>query len=149
MGHAHELDPKGSYLEGPALRTGLYELGAGGHPVLVQLRLHEAEGEAGAVDPRHLHLPQEVGKSAHVVLVGVREDHADEGDPLLLQVREVGQHEIDPEMLVPGEREPGVDEEAALVRLEQGHVLADLAQPAQRDDAKRRAGHAWIVAPPA
>src|SRR5438874_5596813 len=38
-------------------------------------------------------------------------------------------------MLVAREREPGVDDDDRAVRLVDGHVLADLAEAAERDDA--------------
>ncbi len=53
------------------------------------------------------------------------------------EVREVGQDEVDAEVLVAREREPGVDDDALVAELEDGHVLADLAEPAERDDPKR------------
>ena len=40
-------------------------------------------------------------------------------------------------MLVAREREPGVDEDALAAELVERHVLADLAEPAERDDAER------------
>jgi hypothetical protein len=83
-----------------------------------------ATGRQLAVHPRH---------GADVVLVAVREDHG--GQPLgaLAHVGEVGQHEINAVHL--GRREPhaGVDEHHRVAVLEHGHVLADLAQPAERE----------------
>ena len=71
-----------------------------------------------------------------MVLVRVREDDgADVGLPLD-EVREVRQDEVDAEVLVAREREAGVDDERAPVVLEHGHVLADLAEAAERDHAQ-------------
>ena len=75
------------------------------------------------------------GSAADVVLVPVREH--DRADGLVEEVREVGQDEVDPEVLVAGEGEPGVDDDAVVAVLEHGHVLADLAEPAERDDPER------------
>src|SRR5438477_502672 len=50
------------------------------------------------------------------------------------QVREVGQHQIDAEVLVAREREARVDDDDLAVGLEDGHILADLAEAAKRDD---------------
>ena len=65
-----------------------------------------------------------------MVLVGVRED--DRADLPALEVAEVGEDQIDAEMLVAREREPGVDHERLPSELEDGHVLADLAESAER-----------------
>ena len=52
---------------------------------------------------------------------------------VLAQVGEVGQHEVDAEHLVAREGDAGVDDDDALGRLDHRHVLADLADPAERD----------------
>src|SRR5205085_9821330 len=41
----------------------------------------------------------------------------------------------------------GIDHEAAVLVLEHGHVLADLAEPAERNDAKERTWHRRSVSP--
>ena len=52
-----------------------------------------------------------------------------------------GQDEVDAEVLVAREREPGVDDDDLAAVLVDGHVLADLAEAAERDDAQcSRAG---------
>ena len=81
-------------------------------------------------------LAQQVRQRADVVLVAVREDDA--RDALVAQVAEVGQDEVDAEVLVAREREPGVDDDDLAAVLVDGHVLADLAEAAERDDPKRR-----------
>ena len=70
-----------------------------------------------------------------MVLVSVREHHRLHHRLALSQVREVGQDEIDAEVLVAREGEPGVDHDDRPVRLVDGHVLADLAEAPERDDA--------------
>ena len=50
------------------------------------------------------------------------------------QVGKVRQDEVDAEVLVAREREPGVDDDDGAVGLVHGHVLADLAEAAERDD---------------
>src|SRR6185503_20630636 len=50
------------------------------------------------------------------------------------EVGEVGQHEVDAEVLVTRERETRVDDDALVADLEDGHVLPDLAESAERDD---------------
>ena len=50
-----------------------------------------------------------------------------------LQVAEVGEDQVDAEVLVAREREPRVDHDRLPAELEDGHVLADLAEAAERD----------------
>ena len=59
----------------------------------------------------------------------------------LAQVLEVGQNEVDAEVLVAREGEAGVDDDDPVVALHHRHVLPDLAQAAERNDA-RALGHA-------
>ena len=66
---------------------------------------------------------------------------------VLAEVLEVGQHEVDAEMLVAWERQPGVDDDDAAVGFDHGQVLADLAQAAERDDS-RALGHSQSVFSP-
>ena len=103
-------------------------------PVLVELRLDERKREARRDHERHAHLAHEVRQRADVVFVAVREDDGAHHLLPLAQIREVGQHEVDAEMLVAREREAGVDDDDRAVRLVDGHVLADLAEAAERDD---------------
>ena len=102
--------------------------------VLVELRLDEREREARRDHERHPHLAHEVRERADVILVAVREDDGAHHLLAVAEVREVGQDEVDAEMLVAREREPGVDDDDRSVRLVDGHVLADLAEAAERDD---------------
>ena len=70
-----------------------------------------------------------------MILVPVGEDHG--LDRPVVEVREVREHEVDAEVLVARERETGVDDDRRLAELEDGHVLPDLAETAERDDPER------------
>jgi len=67
--------------------------------VLVELRLEQAERQPRRDDLLHRHLAQEVRKAADVILVAVRDDHR-EDVVAALEVRDVGQDEVDAEVLV-------------------------------------------------
>src|SRR5439155_17379810 len=99
------------------------------------LRLHEAEGQSRTEDDRNSHLAHQVRERAHVILVPVRQHDAADHVLALDQVREVGEDEVDAEMLVAREREPGVDDHDRSLRLVGGHVLPHLAEAAEWDDA--------------
>ena len=70
-----------------------------------------------------------------MVLVAVGEDDALDPVGVLAQVREVGEDEVDAGHVGVGEHQPAVDDEDAAVDLEAEAVAADLAQPAEEDDA--------------
>ena len=138
---ADEADPEAADLDGVLLRPGLLQLDRVQEPVLVQPRLGEAERESGAPDLGNLDLAEEVRKRSDVVLVRVRED---DGADSLLSIGEVGhvrEDQVDAEVLVSRERQPGVDDHDVVVELVDGHVLADLADTAERDDPKRLPSH--------
>ncbi len=103
--------------------------------VLVQLRLHHRERQAGRDHLLHVHLAQHVRQGADVILVTVGED--DRVQRPVHEVGEVRENEVDAEVLVARKRQPGVDQDAVVTELVEGHVLADLAEPAERDDAER------------
>ncbi len=55
----------------------------------------------------------------------------------LLEVGDVGDDEVDAEHLLVGEHQAAVDDDDVVAVLEHVHVLADLADAAERDDAER------------
>ena len=105
--------------------------------MLVELRLDQPERQ---LRPDHLvavDLAQEVRQPADVVLVPVREH--DRVDAAVAEVADVRQDEVDAEVLVAREGQPGVDDHDVVAVLVDGHVLADLAEAAERNDAKAHA----------
>ena len=68
--------------------------------------------------------------------MAVRDDDRLDVRGALAQVGEVGQHEVDADHLRRREAQPDVDDDDAVVVLDDRHVLADLAQPAERQDAR-------------
>ena len=71
-----------------------------------------------------------------MVLVTVRDDdRLDVGDALA-QVREVRQHEVDAHHLGRREAQAAVDDDHPAVVLDDRHVLADLADASEREDAE-------------
>jgi hypothetical protein len=133
--HPDEVQRERTDLDRRVRRIDLLELRRVRQAVLVELRLDQPEREPGREHAADLDLAQHVRERADVVLMPVREH--DRVHPDVLEVAEVGQHEIDAEVLVPREREPGVDDDRSSVVLVDGHVLADLAEPAERDDPDR------------
>ena len=69
-----------------------------------------------------------------MILVAVREDDRPDLVGVIPQVAEVREDEVDAEVLVPREGEPGIDDDDRAVALVDGHVLPDLAEAPEGDD---------------
>jgi hypothetical protein len=137
----HELHAEGPNVDRPGLWPRFYEVGRLQQPVLVEARLGESEGQTSAPHLGNANLAQQIRESADVILVGVREDHGADAVPPVGQIGEVREDQVDAEVLVAREREPGVENDDVFAKLEGGHVLADLPDTAQRDDAQGLRSH--------
>ena len=134
--HADELDAERPGSSGSSCRRLHFdELRRLTHAVLVELRLHEPQRQARRHDRLDVDLAQEVREAAHVVLVTMGQ--YDRPNLAPLQVADIGQEEIDSQVLVAREGEARVDDEDLARGLVHGHVLADLAEAAERDDPQR------------
>ncbi len=131
MRHADELDAERTEIDRTCVGIGLAQLGRAQEPMLVELRLDEAERQPRRPDLRDLHLAQEVRQRTDVILVGVRQD--DRANRAVAEIAEVGKDQVDSEVLVARERHAGVDDDALVAELVDRHVLADLAQSPERD----------------
>ena len=105
--------------------------------VLLDLVAEQAAGERRGVDRARPGTRQDVRQAADVVLVGVGDEERLDVGLALLQVGDVGDDEVDPEHLLVGEHQAAVDDDDVVAVLEHVHVLADLADPAERDDPER------------
>ena len=131
-----ELHRALSDLDRPGFGIDLPELGRAEQAVLVELRLDQAHRQARRPDLVHAALAQEIRKPADVVLVRVREQHRADRPFPVAEVGEVREDQVDAEVLVPREREPRVDHESVVPRLDDRHVLADLAEASERNDPR-------------
>src|SRR6266511_5019635 len=111
--------------------------------VLPDLVAQEAAGERAGIDRDSWELGQHVWQPTHVVLVCVGDQEGPDVGPAFLEIGDVGDDEVDVEHLLVREHEPAIDHDDVVAVLEDVHVLADLANPAEGDDSKRRAavGH--------
>ena len=110
--------------------------------VLVELGARHRDRQLAAVGDRDLvlaELAQDPRQRAEVVLVAVGDDERLDVVRALAQVREVRQDEVDAHHLRRREAQAGVDDDDPAVVLDDRHVLADLAEPAEREDAQRAA----------
>ena len=129
--HAHELEPEWTDVEGRALGVDLAQLGRAQQPVFVELRLDEAEGEPRRPHLAHGDLAHQIRKRADVILVRVRQHHR--ANLAVAEVAEVRKDQVDAEVLVARECHSGIDDQPLAAELVHGHVLADLAEAAERD----------------
>ena len=144
---ADELGLERADLHRLAARVDLDQLRVVAHAVLVELRLDQAERQPRAPDLGHADLAHEVRQRADVILVAVRQDDRSQRAGRIAQVAEVGQHEVDAQHLVAREAETRVDQDPLAILLDHGHVLADLAETAEGDDANDADVIAWPSRP--
>ena len=71
-----------------------------------------------------------------MILVAVRDHDPTQLVDALGHVRHVGNDQIDAQHLLVGEHESGIDEHEVVAILQDHHVLADLAETAQRYDGQ-------------
>jgi hypothetical protein len=132
MRNADGHDAKGPECEAPAGEH-LNEFGVVEEAVLVELAFDVSESELGAVDG-YIELGENPGQAADVVLVTVgKDDGANEG-PILNEVADVGDDDVDAEELFLGEHEAGVNDDDVVTETEGEAVHAELAESTERDD---------------
>ena len=100
--------------------------------VFLQLELDERGGERRGVQ-RHVELPEHIGDGADVVLVAVGEDDAPHAALVGLEIADIGEDAVDAVHILVREAHPAVDHDDIAAELIGGHVLADLAETAERD----------------
>ena len=105
--------------------------------VLTQLLRQQRQRQFGPDEWDIGSLSQQVRHSADVILVTVSEHQADHVVQPLADGVEARQDQIDARMIIFGKQHAAVDQQQLAVELHNGHVAADVAQTAQRDDAHR------------
>jgi hypothetical protein len=101
--------------------------------VFVEAAAHEAEGEARSVHGQLADRAQQIRQRPDVVQVPVGEDDRVDRVAALLEVGEVGQHEVDADLLAAREGDAAVDDHEPVAELDDVEVLADLPRAAQGD----------------
>ena len=82
----------------------------------------------------HIHLLEDVGDGADVVLVAVGDEEAADAALILDEVGHVRDDAVNAVHIVPGEGHAAVHNDDLAAVLIGGHVFADLIQTAQGDD---------------
>ena len=108
--------------------------------VLLQLGVDERQRELGADQRDVAPLAQQVGHAADVVLVAVGQHDRDDVVHPVPDRGEVGEDDVDARLVLLGEEDAAVDDQQLAGVLEDRHVAADLAEPAQRDHAQAALG---------
>ena len=134
--HVDEFHGKAARLDDVALGDHVQR----GHvlqPVLLQLVLAQRQGQLRAVDRRG-QVAQHIGHRADVVLVAVGDEIAPDLLPVVLQIAGIGNDEIHPRHILPGEYAAEVDDDDVVLIFKYRQVFADFAQAAQRYDLQFR-----------
>ena len=108
--------------------------------VLFELRLDERQRHRRPVD-RAVEVRQHVRHRADVILVAVGEDERLDLASSRLEVREVGDDQVDAELIGIRKHDARVNEDRGVLPGHRHHVHAELAEPAQRDDLERGRRH--------
>ena len=94
--------------------------------------------ESPVPDDRHVEFPEKVGYAADVIFVPMSHEHRAKLLGPVTDVAEVIDDHVDAEHFVVGKHQTAIDRDEIVVGLDDGHVPADLAASADRDDAKIR-----------
>ena len=113
----------------------LHHAGDGLDAVFFELGFDERDRQLRTEDRDVALAAQQVGNGADVVFVAVGEDEADDVIEAVVEVGEIGEDEVDAGLVLFGEEHTAVDDEEFAVVFEDGHVAADFAESAERDDA--------------
>ena len=123
------IDRKELGLEAPKLndiaRFDFYELSVL-DLMFLELALNETKRHLRAVNRHgHVQILVEIGQTARMVLMAVRDDDATQLVCMLEHIRVIGQNEVDARMIVIWEHETRIVEHHVVAALEHSHVLAD------------------------
>ena len=99
--------------------------------VLTQLVAHQSEGERRSVE-RYVDPREKEGKSADMVLMTVGQDDASHLVGVLLDIGKVRYHQIDAQHVAVRERHAAVHDQHIALALDQGDILADLVESAEK-----------------
>ena len=109
------------------------ELDGLGKAVLLQLELDQPRGQACAVDG-HIHLLEDIGDRADVVLVSVGDEETADTVCVLDKIGHIGYEQVNAVHTVVREAHAAVDNDQLAAVLINGHILADLIETAKRDN---------------
>ena len=101
--------------------------------VFPEFLFHEPKREAGAVD-RDLYLAQKKGEGADMVFVPVGQHYAPDAFLVLEKIGKIRDDDIHAEHFRIGKHESGVYDDHVAAVFQDGHIQADLADTAERDD---------------
>jgi len=113
------------------------------YPVLLQLQIHQSQGQLGAVKG-HGHLPEHIGRCADVILVAVGQQHTADAAAVFDQVRNIGDHQVYAQHILLGKNRAAVHNENILAVFNDGNVFAELVHAAQGDDLESLFGSCHV-----
>ena len=129
----HELDVDRTERQTVA-RLDLHEVRFA-HLVLARFGFDQRDRHRRSGDRRARELAQKIRDAADMIFVPVRHHDAAQLVRALANVGEIVDDHVDAEHLFVGEHQAAVDHDQIVVRLDDRHVAADFAAPAEGDDA--------------
>ena len=115
-------------------RQHLDQVGVVEQPMFIQLALHQGEREFCAVN-RHIQLRKNPGKSANMIFVSMGQEDCLNFVPVLGQVADVRNDDIDAEELFFRKHQAGVDDNNVVLPTERHAVHPELAKASQWNHA--------------
>ena len=101
--------------------------------LFAQFVVRQRQCQLGAVYGR-LHFFQKISDAPHMVFMPVGNEHAAHFVLVLHEIADVGNDQIDAGKFLVGERQSCIDDDDVVAVFDRGHVLADLAYAAEKDD---------------
>ena len=136
MGDGNEL-----HIEWPNASTLIVDngdqFGFAKQPSFFNAMSRQTKRDFGAVN-RKRHIAQQELQAAYVILVPMSRDAGLDAVGVFAQPCEVGKHQVDAVHVGVGKHEPAVDEQQAIVLLDDHAVAADFAEATEENNANWR-----------
>ena len=94
---------------------------------------------------RHVQFGENPGQGADVVFVAVREDDSAHALPVLGEIGNIGNHDVDAEQFGFGEHQAGVDHNNVVAPADGHAVHAELAEAAEGDNLQFSSWHSIVM----
>jgi hypothetical protein len=106
----------------------------------VQLRANQAKGQGGRVNLDGGQVGNEIGNRPDMIFMPMRDEDCADFVPVLAKVGDIGQNEIDAQLLFFGKAHAAIDDDNVVLGLKEKHVAANFSKAAEKDQANRRLG---------
>ncbi len=105
----------------------------------VEAFFYQCQRETRSVH-RNIQIAQDVGQRANVIFVAVRQHNGPDVRAILLQIRDIRNHQIDAQKFRFGEHHARVDDDDVVTEPQRHHVHAEFAEAAERNGGEGMRG---------